>query len=158
MNSLIFSILLTLVPLIELRGGLPLAIIFAQKNNLPEIPIFLVIVTLNILLIFIIFLFLDKVHGFLINYESYKKFYDFYLNRMQSRIKKFEKRHNKIGFYALFLFVAIPLPLTGAYAGSFVSWILKLDRKKSIIAISSGIFVAGIIIYLGTKGIIFFLG
>jgi len=57
----------------------------------------------------------------------------------------------------LFIFVAIPLPLTGAYTGTFISWVLGLDRKKSILAISLGVLTAGIIIYFSTLGIISFL-
>lgn len=76
---------------------------------------------------------------------------------MQKRIEKFEKSHNSIGFFALFLFVAIPLPLTGAYTGTFLSWVLGLDRRKSIISITLGVLVAGLIIYFGTLGIISFL-
>lgn len=157
MNSLILAILLTLLPLVELRGGLPVALINASKYGVSQLAVFLVIVLLNVLLIFVIFFFLDYLHKHLINFKFYQKFYSFYLKRMQKKIDKFEKRHNALGFFALFLFVAIPLPLTGAYTGTFVSWVLGLERKRSILAIASGVIVAGIIIYLGTLGIISFL-
>ena len=158
MNPLILSIILTLVPLIELRGGLPLAIINAQKYGVPESLVFISIVLLNILLIFFVFFFLDNIHKVLLKYNFYSKFYNFYLKKMQKRINIFEKKHNELGIYALLVFVAIPLPLTGAYSGVFLSWLLKLPRKKSIAAISAGVFIAGVLVYLGTKGLISFLG
>ena len=157
MNSLILLVLLTLVPLIELRGALPLALISAESQNIPSLLIFFIIVSLNILLIFFVFFFLDNLHKSLLSYKLYKKFYGFYLKKAQKRIEKFERAHNEIGIYALFLFVAIPLPLTGAYSGAFISWIMNLDRKKSIAAISAGVFTAGVLIYLGVQGVISFL-
>ncbi|NCN51463.1 small multi-drug export protein [archaeon] len=157
MNELILSIFLTLLPLIELRGGLPLALLNASKYGVSNLLIFLIIVFLNILLIFIIFFFLDNIHNVLIKFNFYKKFYSFYLKKMRKKISKFEKLHSSIGLVALFIFVAIPLPLTGAYTGTFISWVLGLDRKKSILAISLGVLTAGIIIYFSTLGIISFL-
>lgn len=158
MNSLILGIILTILPISELRGGLPVALINASKNNISSLTIFVIIVLVNVLMIFVAFLFLEYLHSVLMKYNFYKKFYSFYLKKMQKRIEKFEKSHDSIGLLALFLFVAVPLPLTGAYTGTFLSWILGLPRKKSIIAISLGVLVAGIIIYFGTLGITSFLG
>ncbi len=158
MNSLILGIILTLLPISELRGGLPVALLGAKDLGISPILIFVIIVILNVLLIFLIFLFLDYLHSKLLKFNSYKRFYLFYLGKMQKKIEKFEKSHDSIGFLALFLFVAVPLPFTGAYTGVFLSWILGLERKKSIISIAFGVLVAGIIIYLGTLGFISFLG
>lgn len=157
MNSLILAIILTLLPLVELRGGLPVALINANKYGVSQYLIFLIIVVLNILLIFAIFFFLDYLHKKLMNYSFYRKFYSFYLRRMQNKISRFKKSYTSIGFLALFFFVAIPLPLTGAYTGTFLSWVLGLNRKKSFIAIALGVLTAGIIIFLGTLGFISFL-
>jgi len=157
MNPLIWAIILTLLPLIELRGGLPLALVYASKNNISTFPIFILIIFLNILLIFLIFFFLDFIHKILLKNLHYKKFYGIYLKSMQKKIKKFENHHKSMGFFALVILVAIPLPLTGAYTGTFLSWILNLDRKKSIFAISLGVLIAGLIIYFGTEGILIFL-
>ncbi|HIH52480.1 MAG TPA: small multi-drug export protein [Nanoarchaeota archaeon] len=157
MNSLIIAVILTLLPLVELRGGLPLALINASKYGVSQLTIFLIIVLLNIFLIFLIFFFLDNIHKIFMRFNFYKNFYSFYLKKMQKKIIIFEKSHNSIGFFALFLFVAIPLPLTGAYTGTFLSWILGLERKRSIIAIALGVLTAGVIIYLGTLGVISFL-
>ena len=59
-------------------------------------------------------------------------------------------------FIALVLFVAVPLPGTGAWSGSLVSWVLGLDRGKSILAIALGVLIAGLLIFLGMFGFISF--
>ena len=59
-----------------------------------------------------------------------------------------------MGFLALVLFVAVPLPGTGAWTGCLASWLLGLERKKSILAIACGVLIAGIYVLLGTMGII----
>ena len=152
MNNLFIGILLTLVPLIELRGGLPFALIYAKDNGISTINILILILILNILLIFIIFLFLDFLHKRLLKINWYERLFKKYLEKTQKKIDKFEKNYTSLGFIALMLFVAVPLPLTGAYSGSIISWILELDRKKSIVAISLGIAIAGLIIYFTTLG------
>ena len=65
---------------------------------------------------------------------------------------KFEKKYKAWGFLALTFFVAIPLPGTGAWTGCLLSWLLDLERKKSILAISLGVLIAGIFILFGTIG------
>lgn len=87
-------------------------------------------------------------------FNIYRRTFNFYLEKIQRKVDRFEKRHDKIGFYALLLFVAVPLPGTGAWSGTILSWLLGLDRKKSIMAIAAGVMIAGLIILLGTLGFI----
>jgi len=75
---------------------------------------------------------------------------------MQKKIDKFERKYQKIGFLALMLLVAIPLPGTGAWTGCIISWVLGLERKKSIMAISAGVMIAGVLILLGMLGFTLF--
>ncbi|MFA7707936.1 MAG: small multi-drug export protein [Candidatus Pacearchaeota archaeon] len=150
--KIIYSLILTILPISELRGGLPLAIIYAIENNIPIIFIFSLVILLNILVIFFIFYFLDNIHKAFMKFKIYNKFYNKYIEKFQKKVDKFEKKYSNLGFLALVLFVAVPLPVTGAWSGCLVSWILELDRKKSILAISLGVFIAGIIILLGTLG------
>jgi len=149
---ILYAIIITILPISELRGGLPLAIIYAKDNNIPLILIFSLIVLLNILVVFFVFYFLDNIHHVLLNVKLYKKFFESYMKRLQRKIDKFEKKYSTLGFLALTLFVAVPLPITGAWSGCLVSWALGLDRKKSILAISIGIVIAGLIIFFGTIG------
>ncbi len=150
--KLIYAIILTILPISELRGGLPLAIIYANQNNIPIFLIFPLIVMLNILVIFFVFYFLDNIHHILLNIKIYKRFFDAYIERFQKKVDKFEKKYSTMGFLALMLFVAVPLPVTGVWSGCLLSWILDLDRKKSILSISIGVIIAAILVLLGTLG------
>ncbi len=150
----IYALILTVMPVTELRVGLPIAIVYAIENNIPIMLIFPLIVLLNILVIFFVFYFLDHVHNIFMNLKFYRKFFEAYLKRFQKKVDMFEKRYETLGFLALVLFVAVPLPGTGAWTGCLASWLLDLDRKKSILAISLGVLIAGILVLLGTVGFI----
>ena len=151
---LFYAIILTLMPFTELRVGLPIAIIYAIDKNISIFLIFSLIILLNILLIFFVFFFLDHLHSALMNIKIYKKTYNVFLKKFQKKVDKLEKRHEVLGFLALTLFVAIPLPGTGAWTGTLASWILGLNRKKSILAIALGVLIAGIFILFGTLGVL----
>lgn len=153
-NQLLLAILLTIAPVSELRAGMPLGILYALENNIPVFPIILLIIIVNCAVVFLIFLFLDKFHNSFMNIKWYKKFYESYLRGIQWKVDKFEKKHSAYGMIALTLFVAIPLPITGAWTGTLISWLLGLERKKSLIAIFAGIVIAGTIVSLLSLGII----
>ncbi|MBW6442286.1 small multi-drug export protein [Patescibacteria group bacterium] len=155
---LLYAIILTILPITELRAGLPLAIIFARDNNISILLIFLIIVIVNILTIFFVFYFLDKIHLHLLKIKIYNKFFSNFIKRFQRKVHKFEKRYDTIGFLALSITVAVPLPGTGIWTGSLISWLLGLNRKKSIIAMSIGVLIAGLLVLLGTLQILGMLG
>ncbi len=152
--KIIYALILTIMPVTELRAGLPIAIIYAIEHNIPILLIFFLIVLLNILIIFFIFYFLDHLHNIFMNFKFYRKFFESYLKRVQKKVNRFEKRYKALGFLALVLFVAVPLPGTGAWTGCFVSWLLGLNRKRSFLAIALGVLIAGILVLLGTLGFI----
>lgn len=150
-----YSIILTLLPFTELRVGLPLAVTYALDKGIPVLWIFLLIVLLNVSIVFLIFYFLDNIHNFLMSKSNYyKRFFNKFLEKFQKKVDLFEKRHKTLGFIALTLFVALPFPTTGAWSASLISWVLDLDRKKSIFSISMGIIIAGILVLLATLNII----
>lgn len=151
---LFYALILTILPFTELRVGLPLAISFAMKNDVSLILIFFLIIFVNIILIFFIFWFLDNIHHVFMGSKFYRRNFEKLLVKLQKKTDKFERKYETLGFMALVLFVAIPLPGTGAWSGSIISWILGLNRKKSIISIAAGVLIAGILIFLGTLGFI----
>lgn len=152
----LFSLLLTLAPFIELRGGLPIAIIYSQETGFPIAISFSIIVILNTLLIFLIFFFLDYLHRFFLKIDLYSRFFENQVSRIRKKSKKIEDSYGKIGFWAMVLFISVPLPGTGVYSGSLITWMLGLNRKKMILAMALGNFIAGTLVFLATKGIIFF--
>jgi uncharacterized membrane protein len=138
MHPIIWTIILSMLPVSELRGGIPYAIL----NGINPITAFLLAVLANILIIPIIFFFLDNIHEFLLNIKPYKKAFNFYIER---KVEKVRRKYENVGLVILFLFVAIPAPGTGAYTGVLLSWFFELDRKKSFATIALGVITAGII-------------
>ncbi|OGI11599.1 hypothetical protein A3K64_01780 [Candidatus Micrarchaeota archaeon RBG_16_36_9] len=149
---LIYALILSILPISELRGGLPLAMVYANQHNISFLLILPMIIFANIIAIFLAFFFLDKIHHVLLRNRTYKRFFESYLLRIQKKTDRFESKYSAIGFLALTLFVAVPLPATGAWSGCLIAWLLDLDRKKSILAIALGVMIAGILMFFGTLG------
>ena len=147
MNIILKTILLSILPISELRGAIPYAII----NNINPLSAFFLAVLANFLVAPIMFFFLDNLHKYFLKIKSYEKFFNKYV---ESKRKSFEKHvRTKFEFWALVIFIAIPLPLTGAYSGTLIAWFFKLKRRKSYLAVFLGVLIAGIIVTLTTLGI-----
>lgn len=151
--QIILGLILTVLPIVELRGGLPIVLYHVTNEGLPVIPFFLLVLLLNILVIFFVFWFLDTLHELLLKWKFYKKHFEKFIVRVHKKGHKLEKRMHEIGWFALVLFVAVPLPGTGAWTGCLVAWLLDLDRKKSIASIALGVMIAGLLILLATLGL-----
>ena len=151
---LLYALILTVMPVTELRVGLPLALFYAKDHSIPFSLIFILIILVNILAIFLIFYFLDNLHHLFMKNKWYNKLFSKYIGKFQRKVDVFEKKYQTGGFLALILFVAVPLPGTGAWTGCLLSWVLGLERKKSIMAIATGVFIAGLLILIGMVTII----
>src|SRR3989344_3593133 len=147
MNEIINIILLSIFPVSELRGAIPYGI----SNNINVFFVFILAVLSNFLVVSIVFHFLDNIHKHFLKNIHYKKFFNKYI---ELKRKSFEKHvGTSFEFWALVIFVALPLPFTGAYSGSLLAWFFNLKRNKSYLAIYLGIITAGIIVTLTTLGI-----
>ncbi len=150
MNDLMYSIILSLLPIAELRGGLPYAYLV---GGYPIWISYLVSVGANFFVGPIVFIFLETVHKWLINWTFYSKIF----NKLVSRVRR-KTSHliEKYGFWGIALFVAVPLPVTGAYTGTMAAWLFGLDKKKSMLAVLVGVCVSGlivsIVVYFGLEG------
>jgi len=151
--QILIGLLLTILPVSELRGGLPVIVEYVQRHGMCVLPWFFLVLILNILVIFLIFAFLDFLHESFMGNRFYRRFMERYLGKVRRKADKVERRMEGLGFLALMLLVAIPLPGTGAWTGSLVAWVLKLDRKKSILAIAGGVVIAGLIILFASLGV-----
>ena len=136
-----------MLPLGELRVGIP--VIIASKIGI--FNAFLIGTFVNIFIIPFVYIFLDSVHLELMKISIYRYFFN---KSIKSIRKKVHGAVEKWGFFGLLIFVAIPLPGTGAYAAIVGSWILGIDRKKSQISIALGVIIAGIIVTLVSLGVI----
>jgi len=150
--QILIGLLLTISPVFELRGGLPIVVEYAV-NGVSVWPYFLLVLALNIGVIFLIFLFFDFVHGVLMRLRWYRKVVGGVLRRLQKKIDRVESKMDRWGYFALMFFVAVPFPGTGAWTGAMVAWVMGLDRVKSFFAIAAGVVIAGLLVLLFSLGI-----
>ena len=143
--------LVSMVPLIELRGAVPIAFSPLFNVTLPISLIYALVILGNILPMPFVYLFARKVLIWGKDKKFIGKFFTFCLNKGEKGGQKLQEKAGK-GIYFV-LFVAIPVPGTGAWTGTLAASMLDLDFKKSMIAISLGVIAAGIIMGLGSAGL-----
>ncbi len=143
--KILIVFLISMVPLVELRGAIPIAV--AMNLGLPEWLVLIIAIVGNILPVPFIYFFARKVleWGSKKKWEPFKKFCDFCIKKGEKAGEKLLKKAKAGVYFALFLFVAIPIPGTGAWTGTLAASILKLDFKKAVISVSAGVLVAGLI-------------
>ena len=151
-SQILIGLLLTVLPVSELRGGLPVIIEYCVRNEVSVWPYFFLVLILNILVIFLIFMFFDFLHEILMKTRWYRAVMGRMLKRLQKKVDKVEKKMDKWGYFALMFFVAVPLVGTGAWTGTMVAWALGLDRTKSFIAIATGVIIAGLFVLIFSLG------
>jgi len=138
--------IISLFPILELRGGL----IAASLLDVPALNAFLICLLGNLLPIPFILWLITKI------FEWLKK------SKFMGKVVKWceEKANNKKGqieklkYLGLFLFVAVPLPGTGAWMGALIAALLEMDKKKSFLTILAGVLTAGVIMLIVSYGII----
>ena len=142
--------LVSMVPLIELRGAVPIAV----GMNLPLLPSYIVCILGNMLPVPFIFFFARKVLEWGADKPVIGKFFTFCLEKGHKGGQKLQEKAGRGLFVALLLFVGIPLPGTGAWTGSLIASLLEVDIKKSSIAIFCGLIMATVIMYVVSYGIV----
>lgn len=145
--------LVSMVPLIELRGSVPIGISTMLGDPLPIIPLYIICILGNMLPVPIIFFFARKVLLWGADKKVIGKFFRFCIEKGEKGGKKLQEKAGKGLYFALFLFVGIPLPGTGAWTGTLAASFLDMDFKKSVIAIIAGVVLAGIIMGLASMGL-----
>lgn len=143
-----------MVPLIELRGAIPIGLSNLLGEALPVIPLYAVCIIANMLPVPFIYLFARKVLLWGKDKKIIGKFFTWCLEKGEKGGKKLQEKAGKTGlFFALLLFVGIPLPGTGAWTGTLAASILDMDFKTSIFAVVLGVILAGVIMGLASAGI-----
>jgi len=135
----IYALILSILPIAELRGGIPVALLAGYPIWLSYISC----VGVNFLVGPLVFLFLNTAHKFLYRVAIYNKLFDWFERRVRSKTSRLIEKY---GFWGVTLFVAIPLPVTGAYTGTTAAWLFKLDFKKSMLAVLVGVMIAGVVV------------
>jgi len=140
MSPILNAIIWSLIPISEVRGGIPVAI--SQGIN-PSTAL-IICVLANLLAIPITYFFLDHIHQFFMKIKWYENIFKHHLEKARKNLEK--SIGEKGEFIALMLFVGVPLPMTGAYTGTLLAWFFKMDRKKAYLSIGLGILIASIIV------------
>ena len=141
MKKYIWVLLISMVPLIEIRGAIPYAVLW----GLPLVPSIIVAVIGNMIPVPIIFLFARKVLEWGKDKKVIGPFFTWCLQKGEKGGRKLEEKAGRGLYWALFLFVGIPLPGTGAWTGMLAASILDMDFKKSTLAALGGVLLAGAI-------------
>ncbi len=154
-ESYLLVFLVSMVPLLELRGGMPMA----MAMDLPYLPALTVCVIGNMLPVPIIYLFARKVLHWGENKPVIGKLFRKFVEKGEAGGRKLTEKAGRGGlFMALMLFVGIPLPGTGAWTGTLAASFLDMGWKSTSAAVSLGVVMAGTIMALGSSGLFNMLG
>jgi uncharacterized membrane protein len=137
---------LSALPLTELRATIPLALAL----GLDPIKTYLLAVVGNILPVVPLMILLQPFSEWLSRVTILNRLFSALLTRSRPK----GVRIQKYGVIGLLFFVSIPLPGTGAWTGALLAWLLGLDVLKSILAICTGVIIAGIIVSLASLGVL----
>ena len=148
-------LIISMVPLIEIRGAIPYAMTVINTGaDLNFVLCCVVAILGNIIPVPIIFFFARKVLEWGKDKPVIGKFFTFCLEKGHKGGTKLQEKAGKGLYFALFLFVGIPLPGTGAWTGTLAASILDMDFKKSVLAVVGGILLAGVIVGLICSGVL----
>ena len=154
MKEYLITFFISMVPLIELRCAIP----YSQVVGLPLLPAYIISIIGNMIPVPIIFFFARKVLEWGCDKPIIGKFFTFCLEKGHKGGEKLKAKAGRGLFWALLLFVGIPLPGTGAWTGTLAASILDMDFKSSVLACIGGVLLAGIIMGLASTGVLGVLG
>lgn len=129
----------SMLPVVELRGAIPLGVF---SYNFSLLKALLLSLSGNLLVVFPLIFLMDFVE------KQFKRvdFLDRFLQRLFAKAKSKAEKIRRYELLGLFLFVAIPLPGTGAWTGALIAYLLGMDRWSALLSISMGVIVAGLLV------------
>ena len=142
----ILVFIISLMPILELRGGL----LAASLLGLDPVSSYIIAVIGNIIPIPFILWFMGAILKWMKKRKRLKKV----ANWIDKKVEKNREKIERFGFWGLVLFVGIPLPGTGAWTGCLVASVLEMDKKKSFIAAMIGVFMASLIMMIISFGLL----
>jgi uncharacterized membrane protein len=152
--KLLITFLISMVPVIELRVAIPYGVAAGVD---PWVACVLAIVG-NLLPVPFILLFIRKIFAWMRRYDKLRPI----VEKLEQRAAGKNAKVKKYEFWGLLLFVAIPLPGTGAWTGSLIAALMEMRLKRALPTIALGVLTAGIavtlVISLGVEALSFFLG
>lgn len=155
LEKYILVALVSMVPLIELRGGVPIAV----GMGLPYWPSLVVCAVANMLPVPVIYFFARKVLEWGKDKKVIGKFFTFCLEKGEKAGRRLTEKTGRGGlFLALMLFVGIPVPGTGAWTGTLAASFLNMGIKSTALSVSLGVVIAGIIMGAASTGVFSIIG
>ena len=146
--------LISMLPLVELRGSIPIGLSSLWGDPIQVLPLYIICILGNMLPVPFIYLFARKVLEWGADKKIIGKYFKWCLEKGEKGGKILQEKAGKTGlFFALLIFVGIPLPGTGAWTGTLAASILDMDFKRSILAVMLGVILAGIIMGLASAGV-----
>jgi len=149
MKKYLWILLISMLPLVEIRGAVP----YAVGMDLPLVPSIIVAVIGNMIPVPFIFLFARRILEWGKDKKVIGGFFTWCLQKGEKGGRKLEEKAGKGLYWALFLFVGIPVPGTGAWTGMLAASILNMDFKKSTLAALGGVLLAGTIMLAASLGV-----
>ncbi len=146
-SAWIMTLLAAMLPVSEVRGAIPLAV---GVYGFSPIDAYLLSVFGNILPVTPLLLFLGPVSDYLRRFPFGEKFFTWLFARTR---RKYIQDHENFGLTALAIFVAIPLPMTGAWTGCAIAFLLGFRFWPSFAAIAAGVIIAGVIVTATVVGV-----
>lgn len=140
-QDILFTVLWSLSPFGEAKAGIP----YGMLNGLNIYLVFALGFLSNVLVFPMMMFFLEKINRSLLRWNPYKKAAIWVARR--AKVNSGEKIR-KYGFWGLIIFVMIPLPGTGVYAGSIATYLFKIEKSKAFIANTIGIFFSSVIVWV----------
>lgn len=150
LKKYIIVFLISMVPIVELRGAIPIGV---GAYNLPVLTTFIICIIGNMIPVPFIFLFARKVLEWGQDKPYIGPLFKWFIKKGHKGGQKLQSKAGRGLYYALFLFVGIPIPGTGAWTGTLSASILDLDFKKTVFSVLGGVLLAGIIMAVSSYGL-----
>ena len=149
MINYLIVFLISMVPLVEIRLAVP----YAVGMGLPLVPSCIVAVIGNMLPVPFIFFFARRILEWGKDKKYIGGFFTWCLEKGEKGGRKLQEKAGRGLYVALFLFVGIPVPGTGAWTGTLAASLLDMDFKKSVVSVMAGVMLAGAIMLAGSLGL-----
>jgi len=142
LREIITLIIITFLPIFELRASIPYGIL---KYQMHWLPVFIIAVLANIAIGMIVYFLLDKCIHLVVHIKWINRIYQHFVVKTQKKIKPYVDKYGTLG---VAIFIGIPLPGSGVYTGALGSYLLGLGYKRFFIADVIGVLIAAIAVTL----------
>jgi len=142
-DELLIAAVLSILPISELRGAIP----YAVAHGMSPVTAYIYCVMLNAAVTPLLYAFLTTANKLFLRWARYRSLF----NRVVERSRlKLHAPVSRYGYLGILLFVAVPLPMTGAYTGTLGAWVLGLSPRRTFLAVLGGVAIAGAIVVVVT--------